>query len=282
MSIVSLTATSTAIACPSFEVMRAGSMTAGSYRVLIVSMRGSVRIGTSAASTAARKSGSFALSVSLEKISVNVEPPTMGSSCSMRRDARPDSAVSMKPPLSSLPPRPAMKPDARRSAIETARTGQRCRYTKRPQAANTLRSSHLEMREAERRDRDPRPADHRRRLHDHGFRRRRRVVAQGEHLTAVVLIDGDDAVREDPVGQRHRHEVSDAHGPGGHRRHEYQRADRQDRFSGSAHHDIRRETHEADSDKAQGQGDDRRGHGDRDDGRERVRYSADGTIRHPA
>jgi hypothetical protein len=122
-----LTATSTAIACPSFEVWRVGSRTFVSYGVRIVSTRGSVRSETSAASAAARKSGSFALRLLLEKISVNVDPPTIGSSCSIRRDARPDSAVSMNPPLSSFPPRPAIKPDARRRRMERMRTGQRLR-----------------------------------------------------------------------------------------------------------------------------------------------------------
>ncbi len=67
-------------------------------------MRGSERSGCSAASTAVRNSGLAAVSVSLEKISVKVEPPERGSSFSMSFDARPDSAVSMKPPLSSVPP----------------------------------------------------------------------------------------------------------------------------------------------------------------------------------
>jgi len=124
---VSFAATSTLMAFPSFENPRAASVLVASYGVMIVSTRGSVRSGEIAASTAARNAGSFASSVSLEKISVNVEPPTRGSSCSISFDARPDSAVSMKPPLSSFPPCEAMKPEATRSATEMASTGQRWR-----------------------------------------------------------------------------------------------------------------------------------------------------------
>src|SRR5205823_6798888 len=62
--------------------------------------------------------------------------PALGSSRSISRDARPDSEVSMKPPDCSFPPWITMNIDARSRTPETARTGQRCRYTNRPQAAN--------------------------------------------------------------------------------------------------------------------------------------------------
>jgi hypothetical protein len=77
-----------------------------------------------------------AVRVSLEKMSVNVAAPARGSSRSMRREARPDSEVSMKPPDCSFPPWMTTKAEARSRTPETARTGQRRRYTNRPQAAN--------------------------------------------------------------------------------------------------------------------------------------------------
>ena len=48
-----------------------------------------------AASTAARNSALVAVSVSLEKMSVNVAAPARGSSRSMSRDARPDSDLDL-------------------------------------------------------------------------------------------------------------------------------------------------------------------------------------------
>ena len=75
-----------------------------------------------ASPTAFWNSRVFQARVGDEKISVKVEPPARGSSRSMSFDARPDSAVSMNPPLSSLPPCPAMKPDATSMPIETMST----------------------------------------------------------------------------------------------------------------------------------------------------------------
>jgi len=81
-----------------------GSSAVPSYGVTIGATRGSLRSGASAASTAARNSGLVAESVSLERISVNVAAPALGSSRSISREARPDSEVSMKPPDCSFPP----------------------------------------------------------------------------------------------------------------------------------------------------------------------------------
>ena len=79
---------------------RHGATQAPSYGVASESTRESVLTWAIAASTAARNSGLVAVSVSDEKIRVKVEPPARGSSFWMSFDARPDSAVSMNPPLS--------------------------------------------------------------------------------------------------------------------------------------------------------------------------------------
>ena len=108
----------------SFVGSRAAS---ASYGVAIAATRESLRSGARAASTAAWNSGLVAVSVSLEKMSVNVAAPARGSSRSMRREARPDSEVSMNPPDCSLPPCDAIAAEATSRRTERMSTIQRNR-----------------------------------------------------------------------------------------------------------------------------------------------------------